>query len=658
MFLDQKMTMNNHSKNSLQVGQVINDKWVVLEFIARGGMGEVYRAHQLNLKRDVVIKVISPEWLETSADNEEELETGLSRFHNEVQSMAQVRHPNIVQIYDYGSVQVKKTDEFVQLEYIVMEYIPGNTLRETMSEEGFYPEENLTADWLLKYFFPVLAGVKTLHDLGIVHRDLKPENILMDGNTPKITDFGLARSCRVKSVTQSMDVKGTPPYMSPEHFFDFRRADQQADVYSLGKILYEAIAGKLTSKMRPFQKESLPNSGSPFFQKLDHIIQKATSEKKEDRHDSVDQLRKYLLDAIDILKSKKTTGAFAKPKHISFLYNPKWIWTGVVVAVLAIAAISFWYLMGNPGKSSLSLTPPQLSSKTPSSIDLMALSDVKLPPGSSPGQSVLAKDGATLRFIPGGTVTIPKNFGLESGSMVKVNPFYMDEAPVTNHQYVEFLDHILPKLTIDERVVQNNKNIWLFLGKVVEGYEPIVFRDGKFYIKKTAYASLPVLRVTSYGASAYARFYGRRLPTETEWLYALKKGTKVKMKNSRVPNESVGWMGTERWMSEMMDNMHDQVPKSTSIPQVSAQVPSSVLDLKPNSFGIKGLNQDFGEWGLRISKKPSKDKKREADYVILGWSKNASENENNSLSSIVRHPWEAFEEVGFRCVQDVTNTKP
>jgi serine/threonine protein kinase len=108
--------MNNNLKNSLRMGQIINDKWVILEFIARGGMGEVYRAHQMNLKRDVVIKVISPEWLETLADNEEELETGLQRFRNEVQAMAQVRHQNIVQIYDYGSLLVEKTDEAVQLD--------------------------------------------------------------------------------------------------------------------------------------------------------------------------------------------------------------------------------------------------------------------------------------------------------------------------------------------------------------------------------------------------------------------------------------------------------------------------------------------------------------------------------------------------------------
>ncbi len=639
------------------MGQVINDKWVILEFIARGGMGEVYRAHQMNLKRDVVIKVISSEWIETCADNEEELETGLERFRNEVQTMAQVRHPNIVQIYDFGSLLVEKTDEAVQLEYIVMEYIPGNTLRETMSEEGFYPEEDLTKDWLLSYFFPVLDGVQALHDLGIVHRDLKPENILMDGNTPKIADFGLARSRRLRSVTQSLDVKGTPPYMSPEHFFEFRRADQQADIYSLGKILYEAIAGKITSKMKPFQKESLTNPETPFFQKLDHIIQNSTAERKKDRSESVDQLHKSMIDAIDILKSETAAEGIAKPKHTSFLSSPKWIWSGVIIAVLSMVAMSFWHLIDNPGKSSVPLKNPQLSSEMYSSTNKVALSDVKLPSGSSPGQSILAKDGAMLHFVPGGEVTIPKNFGSEAGNVLKINPFYMDEASVTNHQYVEFLNHVLPKLTIDGSVVQNEKDIWLLLGEVMEGYEPIVFRDGKFYINNMAYASLPVLRVTAHGASAYARFYGRRLPTEAEWLYALKEGIKTQTRNSGMSTESAGRISPEKWMGEMTGGMHGQDPKSTSRSQTSSLTPYSVLDFSPNAFGIRGLNQDLGEWGLRIIKEPFKGKLHEVGYVVLGWPENTSRNEDRDLSSIARHPWEAFEEVGFRCVQDVTNTK-
>jgi serine/threonine-protein kinase len=101
--------------------------------------------------------------------------------------------------------------------------------------------------------------------MDIVHRDLKPENFLMDGNIPKLTDFGLARSDRLESVTQSMDVKGTVNYMSPEHFFDFRKTDQRADIYSLGKILYEAIDGKIGEKTLPFKNASLPNPDTFFY---------------------------------------------------------------------------------------------------------------------------------------------------------------------------------------------------------------------------------------------------------------------------------------------------------------------------------------------------------------------------------------------------------
>jgi serine/threonine protein kinase len=107
------------------------------------------------------------------------------------------------------------------VEYIFMEYIPGNTLRFTMSEEGLDGEDELLADWLKRYFIPVLNGVEAIHAGGIVHRDLKPENVLMDDETPKNADFGLARSIKMRAVSNSWDVKGTWPYMAPEQFSDF-----------------------------------------------------------------------------------------------------------------------------------------------------------------------------------------------------------------------------------------------------------------------------------------------------------------------------------------------------------------------------------------------------------------------------------------------------
>ena len=281
--------MSNGQGKIFSTGNIIQDKWVILGFIGKGAMGEVYRAHQLNLERDVAVKVASRDWLQSIAEDEEEVETALQRFRREVQAMAQVRHPNILQIFDYGSTEVKMESDTYPVEFIVMEYIPGETLRYTMSEEGFYPETDLTIAWLQDFFVPILDGVKAIHASDMAHRDIKPENILMDGQIPKIADFGLARSSRLKPVTQSMDVKGTAHYMSPEHFFDFRKADYRADIYSLGKILYEAIDGKNDKKILPMKTASLASTETPFFQKLDEVIRKATAEKKEDRYSRLDQ---------------------------------------------------------------------------------------------------------------------------------------------------------------------------------------------------------------------------------------------------------------------------------------------------------------------------------------------------------------------------------
>ncbi|MGA2404213.1 MAG: protein kinase, partial [Syntrophobacteraceae bacterium] len=127
---------------TLPTGTVLDGKWVILELLGKGGMGEVYHAHQLNLKRDVAIKIISQHLLKELQDNEYEAETCIERFHREVRVMAQVRNPYVVQIFDYGSAPVKRNGDEILVEYIVLEYVPGATLRTLMSEEGFFPDED------------------------------------------------------------------------------------------------------------------------------------------------------------------------------------------------------------------------------------------------------------------------------------------------------------------------------------------------------------------------------------------------------------------------------------------------------------------------------------------------------------------------------------
>lgn len=618
--------MSNNSENTLQIGTVINNKWVILEFIAKGGMGEVYRAHQLNLKRDVAIKIISREWLESLEDNEEEMEIGLQRFRNEVQAMAQVRHSNVLQIYDYGSFSIKNDEEDLSMEYIAIEYVPGGTLWSTMSEDGFYPEKNLTVDWLLNYFLPVLEGIHTLHEANIIHRDLKPGNVLMDGKTPKIADFGLARSSRMRPVTKSIDVKGTPAYMSPEHFMDLRRTDQRSDIYSLGKILFEAIDGKMSSEIIPFKCASLPHPENPFFKKMDQIIQKATAEDRNSRFDSVDEFRDAILEAIGTETLKKPQEVSTRTGHIAFFYHPKWIWSGIAVTIISLMLMTLWHLLGEPGKSSLQ------TKGTPNTVHEMAQpkplisSEVSLSPPVSHESRLIGKDEATLHLIPGGELVLPENFGPKAGQSVQVDYFYMDETEVTNHQYAAFLNQILSRIRVEGGVVNGDGNVWLLLGEVAKGYEPIVFRDGKFFVKDPAFHSHPVVRVTAYGAAAYAKYYGRRLPTEVEWLHAMMEKVEAQKKPSEPSPEPSGMMH--------MEMMHGKIQSAPSNQQDKSTLPLSVTHFKPNKYGIRGLDGNVTEWclSLRIG---SSQREGKIQYVILP-------------EAVSRHPWEAFEEVGFR----------
>jgi len=151
--------MSNCRINIFEPGNVLNNKWVILELIGKGAMGEIYLAHQLNLKRDVAIKVVSEELLKDFEDDPDEIETAFQRFKREVHAMARVRHPNVLQIFDYGSAVIQRETGDCPVEFIAMEYIPGDTLRFTMSEEGFYPEQELTRDWLEEYFLPLLDGI-------------------------------------------------------------------------------------------------------------------------------------------------------------------------------------------------------------------------------------------------------------------------------------------------------------------------------------------------------------------------------------------------------------------------------------------------------------------------------------------------------------------
>ncbi|HEY5230088.1 MAG TPA: Stk1 family PASTA domain-containing Ser/Thr kinase, partial [Galbitalea sp.] len=204
------------------VGRLIDGRYQVRSRIARGGMATVYLATDLRLERKVAIKVMHGHLSDDAKFRD--------RFIQEARSAARLAHPNVVNVFDQGQDS--------DMAYLVMEYLPGITLRDLLQEHG-----RLTTEQTLDILEAVLAGLSAAHKAGIVHRDLKPENVLLaDDGRIKIGDFGLARAASANTATGAA-LLGTIAYLSPE-LVTRGIADTRSDIYAVGIMTYEMLTGK------------------------------------------------------------------------------------------------------------------------------------------------------------------------------------------------------------------------------------------------------------------------------------------------------------------------------------------------------------------------------------------------------------------------------
>ncbi len=302
-------------KNTL-IGEQIG-KYVIQELLGQGGMGQIYRAYHPSLERDVAIKLIH---IYKASDPEV-----VDRFRREAKMVAALRHPGIIQVYDFDA------DLNYDIFYMVMEFIQGESLANRLNSIEVQGGQ-MSLEEALRIFRLITEAVAYAHDRGVIHCDLKPENVMLNiQGQPILTDFGIAKFIRGERLTSTDAILGTPYYMSPEQSTGRGKIDARTDVYALGVLLYELTTGKL-----PFDGETYmsivfkhvnepappPRTINPDLpEAVEQIIQKAMAKDPDQRYASAQEL----LTAVEALPASQPLPTFAaagEPTRLFICYKP------------------------------------------------------------------------------------------------------------------------------------------------------------------------------------------------------------------------------------------------------------------------------------------------------------------------------------------------
>jgi serine/threonine protein kinase len=324
--------------------------------IAKGGMAEVYLGTHLTLDRAVAVKVMH-NYVESDPDLQ-------SRFEREAKVVAGLRHPNIVQIFDYDTAEGHP--------YIVMEYLMGPSLA-TYLRELHSHNQRLQPVQIARLLITIATALDYAHERGVIHRDIKPGNIILHNKASNIsteepiterteavlTDFGLVRIAQAVTQTASGSVSGTPAYMSPEQAQGVK-VDHRSDIYSLGVVLYEMIAGRIpfegdTSWTLIFKHINEPPPSIAGIQPaVQKVIDRALAKKPEDRYQTARALAADYMEAIGMLAeastlrmslpASRTPSPATDSKNGSQFPVPAWIriasFAGIGILLLALAAFA------------------------------------------------------------------------------------------------------------------------------------------------------------------------------------------------------------------------------------------------------------------------------------------------------------------------------
>jgi len=498
-------------------------------------MAIVYKAYDTRLESEVAVKVIRIERLAP-----EILQRAMKRFEREAKSLAQLTHPNLVKVLDYG--------EYEGQPYLVMPYLPGGTLKQKMSGQPMPWQE------AARLLIPIARALDYAHKRNLIHRDVKPSNILItESGEPMLTDFGVAKIIDEEAtldLTGTSAAVGTPEYMAPEQATS-KNVDHRADIYALGIVFYEMVTGR-----RPFQadtplavlfkqaSEPLPRP-SQFIPSLpdavEKILLKALAKRPEDRYQGMGEvahtLESLLSGASTVaqpqlapskpytalphertrdtqnnvqqrripnIKESAVSQPISTPNAISSASSGLFrYWPIGLISLLGIGLIIAALVRNSNSVASSPVTPsanitvsstivPTIHTESPTPTTLPT--QTPIPP---PEDEIVDAMGVVMRLVPAGEFLMGSDSGSEDEKPVHqiyLDNYYMDKYEVTNALYQAC---VLTGICTPPHITSSNTN--------------------SNYYGNTQFADYPVINVDWYQANVYCEWRDSRLPTEAEW---------------------------------------------------------------------------------------------------------------------------------------------